>query len=140
MTFYEACKEIENISFVDSVIINSSRSQSLKDRKQTLAALTILELAQKGELFSKAYVDQVLWERDIATTQLDEIGKSLGEKMDDVKTVITARWIEKRHGYFECSNCHCDTNRLDKHGYPIGQDVKHNRPKYCPHCGAIMEE
>ena len=66
MTFYDACKEIENISFVDPEIINSSRSQSLKDRKQTLAALTILELAQKGELFSKAYVDQVLWERDIA--------------------------------------------------------------------------
>lgn len=139
MTFYDACKEIENISFVDPEIINSSRSQSLRNQKQTLAALTILEAAQKGELFSKSYVVQILWERDTAIKQLNEIGKSLGEKMDDVKTIITAKWIEKRHGYYECSHCHRDTNRLDKHGYPIGQDVNHKKPKYCPHCGAVME-
>ena len=139
MTFYDACKEIEDVSFIDSAETEGFGGQTFKDRNQTLAALTILELAQKGELFSKAYVDQVLWERDIATTQLDEIGKSLGEKMDDVKTVITAKWIEKRHGYYECSHCHRDTNRLDKHGYPIGQDVNHKKPKYCPHCGAVME-
>lgn len=139
MTFYEACKEIENVSFLDPEIISSSRGQTLKDRKQTLAALTILDLARKGELFSKAYVVQILGERDAAIVQLNEIGKSLGEKMDNVKTIVTAKWIEKRHGYFECSHCHRDTNRLDKHGYPIGQDVNHNKPKYCPHCGAVME-
>lgn len=140
MTLYDACKEIKDVSFIDGAASEGFGRQTFKDRKQTVAALVILEAAQKGEIFSKTYVDQVRWERDIAIGQLDEIGKSLGEKMDDVKTIIIAKWIEKRHGYFECSNCHCDTNRLDKHGYPIGQDVKHNRPKYCPHCGAIMEE
>lgn len=139
MTFYDACKEIENVSFLDPEIISSSRGQTLKDRKQTLAALTILDLVRKGELFSKAYVVQILGERDAAIVQLNEIGKSLGEKMDNVKTIVTAKWIEKRHGYYECSHCHRDTNRLDKHGYPIGQDVNHNKPKYCPHCGAVME-
>ena len=41
--------------------------------------------------FSKEYVEQILWERDTAIAQLDEIGKGLGEKMDDVKTIVTAR-------------------------------------------------
>ena len=140
MTLYDACNEIKNVSLIDCVETEGFGGQTFKDRKQTLAALIILEAAQKGEIFSKTYVDQVRWERDIAIEQLDEIGKSLGEKMDDVKTIITAMWIEKRHGYLECSNCHRDTNRLDKHGYPIGQDVNHSRPKYCPHCGAVMEE
>jgi len=138
MTFKDACKEIENISFIDPMVNNVIRNRSVKDRKQTLAIYIILEAAQKGELFSKEYVDQILWEKNMTLAQLNEIGKSFGEKMDDVKTIVTARWIEKRHGYFECSNCHRDTNKLDKHGYPIGQDVKHNYPKYCPHCGAYM--
>lgn len=136
MTLYDACNKIKDVSFVDNII----PGQTFKDRNQTVAILTILELASKGEVFSKEVLTQIRWERDIAISQLEEIGKSLGEKMDDVKAVITAKWIEKRHGYLECSNCHCDTNKLDRHGYPIGQDIKHNKPKYCPHCGAIMEE
>ena len=35
-------------------------------------------------------LEQVEWERDTALTQLAEIGKGLGEKMDDVRQV---RWI-----------------------------------------------
>ena len=136
MTLYDACNEIKDISFVDNII----PGQTFKDRNQTVAILTILELASKGEVFSKEVLTQIRWERDIAISQLEEIGKSLGEKMDDVKIIVTAIWIEKRHGYLECSNCHCDTNRLDKHGYPIGQDIKHNKPKYCPHCGAYMTD
>lgn len=136
MTLYDACNKIKGVSFVDNII----PGQTFKDRNQTVAILTILELASKGEVFSKEVLTQIRWERDIAISQLEEIGKSLGEKMDDVKAVITAKWIEKRHGYLECSNCHCDTNKLDRHGYPIGQDIKHNKPKYCPHCGAYMTD
>lgn len=134
MTFYDACKEIKEISFVDGINIG----QTFKNRKQTVAVLTILDLASKGEIFSKEVLDQVRWERDIAISQLEVIGKSLGEKMDDVQTITYAKWKEKRHGYLECSNCHFETNKLDKHGYPIGQDIKHNKLKYCPHCGASM--
>ena len=134
MTFYDACKEIKGISFVDGINVG----QTFKNRKQTVAVLTILDLASKGEILSKEVLDQVRWERDIAISQLEVIGKSLGEKMDDVQTITYAKWKEKRHGYLECSNCHFETNKLDKHGYPIGQDIKHNKPKYCPHCGASM--
>lgn len=34
--------------------------------------------------FKSAY-EQIRWERDVAIEQLSEIGKSLGEKMDDIK-------------------------------------------------------
>lgn len=134
MTLYDACKEIKEISFVDGINVG----QTFKNRKQTVAVQTILDLASKGEIFSKEVLDQVRWERDIAISQLEVIGKSLGEKMDDVQTITYAKWKEKRHGYLECLNCHCETNKLDRHGYPIGQDIKHDKPKYCPHCGALM--
>ena len=134
MTLYDACNKIKDISFVDDMI----SGQTFKDRKQTVAVLTILDLASKGKVISKEVLDQVRYERDLAISQLESIGKCFGEKMDDVQTITYAKWKEKRHGYLECSNCHCDTNRLDKHGYPIGQDIKHDKPKYCPHCGALM--
>lgn len=35
--------------------------------------------------------EQVAWERDIAIKQLADIGKSLGEKMDDVAKVVRCR-------------------------------------------------
>lgn len=35
-----------------------------------------------------AYIQQILWERDIAIQQLEEIGISLSEKIDSVKN----RW------------------------------------------------
>lgn len=136
MTLYDACNKIKDISFVDDMI----SGQTFKDRKQTVAVLTILDLASKGKVISKEVLDQVRYERDLAISQLESIGKCFGEKMDDVQTITYAKWKEKRHGYLECSNCHCDTNRLDKHGYPIGQDIKHDKPKYCPHCGAYMTD
>lgn len=46
-------------------------------------------LALIRELKSKADAyDQMKWERDIAVGQLEQIGKSLGEKMDDVKNIL----------------------------------------------------
>ena len=35
--------------------------------------------------------EQVAWERDIAVGQLSDIGKSFGEKMDDVAKVVRCR-------------------------------------------------
>lgn len=36
-------------------------------------------------------LEKVEWERDIALAQLAEIGKSFGEKMDDVRPVVLCR-------------------------------------------------
>lgn len=38
---------------------------------------------------SKLYADQLKWERDVALRQLSEIGKSFGERMDDIVALQT---------------------------------------------------
>lgn len=43
-----------------------------------------LEPDDVKQMVSRAAFEQVMWERDIALKQLAEIGKGLGEKMDDV--------------------------------------------------------
>lgn len=40
---------------------------------------------------SQGVVDQIRWERDTALSQLKEIGKGLGEKMDDVVELMKSR-------------------------------------------------
>lgn len=41
----------------------------------------------ESDFVSVKTLDQVRWERDVAIAQLAEIGKSLGERMDDVRRV-----------------------------------------------------
>lgn len=89
-----------------------------------------------ADVVSKAAYDQVAWERHLAEVQLKSIGKSLGEKMDDVQPMKHGRWS----GYF-CSNCGISKynfisfNFDDKNGYarPFGTW------NYCPRCGAKMD-
>lgn len=72
--------------------------------------------------------NQILWERDTALAQLAEIGKGLGEKMDDVRPVVRGRWITRPYlmGNTQyCSRC----------GENYG--AKYN---FCPNCGADMRE
>ena len=45
-----------------------------------------LDPDEKEQIVSRAVFEQVMWERDIALEQLAEIGKGLGERMDDVFT------------------------------------------------------
>lgn len=44
-----------------------------------------------ADVVEKDVVAQIQWERDTAVAQLAEIGKSLGEKMDDVAEVVRCR-------------------------------------------------
>ena len=44
-----------------------------------------------ADVVSKAAYDQVAWERNLAEEQLKSIGKSLGEKMDDVQPVVRCK-------------------------------------------------
>lgn len=79
-------------------------------------------------------LEQVEWERDTALAQLAEIGKGLGEKMDDVRPVVRGRWIShdfvdmgkgRYTGSVECSVCH--------RFLPMKEN-------FCPNCGANMRE
>ena len=52
-----------------------------------------LEPDDDKQMVSRAVLRQAMWERDIALKQLSEIGKGLGEKMDDVAPVVHGYWI-----------------------------------------------
>lgn len=61
-------------------------------------SLGSVEDFQKAKTTAGAF-NQVKWERDVAISQLEEIGVSLGQKMDDVKqeirNVIITEFVEK---------------------------------------------
>ena len=83
-----------------------------------------------ADVVSKAAYDQVAWERHLAEVQLKSIGKSLGEKMDDVQPVKHGgKWVND----IQCSNC----------GWYMEDDVTMSPMivffDYCPNCGARMD-
>lgn len=88
-----------------------------------------LEPDGKEQKVSRAVFEQVMWERDIALKQLADIGKGLGEKMDDVAPVVHGYWIMHDDEILgltcECSNCHTET---------MGDG------NYCTKCGTKMDE
>lgn len=67
---------------------------------------------------------QKAWELDIALAQLREIGKSFGERMDDI--IRHGRWlpVNEKEDAFDCSECDAMVQQ------------KHN---FCPKCGAKMD-
>lgn len=56
---------------------------SMKSAEEIIALL--------NESVSQGVVDQIRWERDTALGQLAEIGKGLGEKMDDVVELVKSK-------------------------------------------------
>lgn len=71
---------------------------------------------------------QVQQERDIAIEQLSEIGKSLGEKMDDVAYIVHGCW-KNHNSYPKCSECGYMPRFID--------DI--DDINYCPNCGAKID-
>ena len=63
-----------------------------------------------ADVVSRGAYDQTDWERCVALTQLKEIGKSLGERMDDVRPVVLCRdcvnYGEMLSGYDHRLICH----------------------------------
>lgn len=79
---------------------------------------------------SQGIVDQICWERDTALSQLEEIGKGLGSKMDDivallkeqeaVEPILVCEGWNKHHNNYVCPRC--------------GYDVFYEQ-NYCSECG-----
>ena len=85
-----------------------------------------------ADVVSKAAYDQVVWERNLAKEQLKSIGKSLGEKMDDVQPVKHGKNLDREiPSIFSCSVC--GWHSWDTY---CGDTSEYN---YCPHCGAKMD-
>ena len=68
--------------------LHESRGESCADRMH-LDALELLKVS-----VSQNVVDQFRWERDTAIKQLSEIGKGLGEKMDDIAKIVRCKDCE----------------------------------------------
>lgn len=85
---------------------------------------------------SQGVVDQICWERDTALFQLEQIGKGLGSKMDDIVAMLKEHEAvkpvldEQTGRMWLCGNC----------GTYVGfEDHDDNDPneydKYCRECG-----
>lgn len=60
--------------------------------------------AQLPETVSIEHLKQVMWERDVAIRQLNEIGKGFGEKMDDVRKVVFCKDCRYRSNTGTCQH------------------------------------
>ena len=80
-----------------------------------------------ADVVSQGTVDQIRWERDLALSQLESIGKGLGSKMDDVAEVKHGHWVAYpiADGMNRCSVCGV---------------LRFGESNYCPMCGASMDE
>ena len=81
-------------------------------------------------------IEQIIWERDVAIEQLNELGLSLGQKVDDVKVInlneLTKNVEEKMTYMCGCRNC-IET---------ITQVIKGERKpleSHCSQCGKFEE-
>lgn len=80
----------------DALKLLKEQHETIKNLEQEIRDknVRLTERAEQVEHLLKksvpqGVVDQIRWERDTALSQLKEIGKGLGEKMDDVKP----KWI-----------------------------------------------
>lgn len=84
-------------------------------------------------------IEQVRWERDVAVSQLNELGLSLGQKVDHVKELIDKNTeneaIDKSKNPTDWHVMHCPT--CDRIFWNSGQFM-HYEPKYCEKCGQKM--
>lgn len=107
-------------------------------------ALENLKNIPAADVVSKAAYNKVAWERHLAEVQLKSIGKSIGEKMDDVQPVKHGKWVYDENGIdwniagWRCSECDVVNAALPTF---CGKEKLHLfvGSKFCPNCGARMD-
>lgn len=77
-------------------------------------------------------IEQIMWERDMAISQLEEIGVSFGEKMDEVKEALEKQIAKKLEIYTDTRNY------MDMYGNVT--DIYEVDIYECPNCGAYITE
>lgn len=73
------------------------------------SVIEYVENLKPADVVSRGLFDQIKWERDIAIDQLDQIGKTLGEKMDNVASVVRCKdckFLMFSDCYGECRRGH----------------------------------
>lgn len=88
---------IDEFEWLKSVVNESSRDEIEE-------IIQRIKNAQAVDAVSKSLYDQIKWERDIAIEQLEELGLSLGQKIDGVyltkeKYDNLLGYVDKRYKY-----------------------------------------
>ena len=85
------------------------------DRLSGYEAIGTIDEFKRAKSMENVY-GQVKWERDVAISQLEEIGVSLGQKMDDIKA-LKEKSVAKKVEYFSetfqaytCPSCETPIN------------------------------
>jgi len=84
-----------------------------KDPTMCIYRLSVDALKVLKNSVSQEVVSQIRWERDNALSQLNEIGKGLGSKMDDVVEAIEEKkarlmTLEEIHAMKPGESCYCE--------------------------------
>ncbi len=115
-------------------------------------AIDKVEAIPAADVCSIEVLKQVMWERDAALSQLAEVGKGLGAKMDDVRPVVKGHWELDENGMdwnipaWVCSECGARNDALPVIvRFPDGEKTTYDPYRFscsnfCPNCGAMMEE
>lgn len=84
---------------------------------------------------SQGVFDQIKWERDMVIAQLEEIGKGLGEKMDNVKEALKAQEPVPPKVDIDTYACRVCGTRLERQSLIGSNAVLAETFNYCPNCG-----
>ena len=105
-------------------------------------ALGTVEELKEAKMKVSVY-EQIKWERDIAISQLEEIGISLGQKMDDIKEAREKQVAKKPiktpilwGSEKRCPSCN-EAFRCNIAGYKIEEAI--GNIKHCYHCGQALK-
>ncbi len=136
------CLDVEDCKRNNQAI---SKAITALEEIQQYRALGTMEELRELVAKGKAY-GQVAQERNIAISQLEEIGCSLGEKMDEVKEAMEKQRAKKPyieiekatglHKDYDCYEClNCDSFL----GHVSDCKDENYRYDYCPNCGQAID-
>lgn len=118
--------------------VRGSNNSDFVDAPTWNDAVSLIGSLPAADVVPKTAYGQAVWERDVAISQLQTIGKGLGAKMDDVAPVVHGRWEKVStpsllYHKFKCSECGHEFTVAARFNYlPL-------LPKYCQECGAKMD-
>ena len=138
--------EIDGSLVSDALKLLKEQHEAIKSLEQEIRDknVRLTERAEQVERLLKksvpqSVVDQIRWERDTALSQLKEIGKCLGEKMDDVKpkTQQPKKVLYKTNPWTNlpvsfCPNCE-EAIKMYEYGHGFA------KRKYCSYCGQAID-
>ena len=137
---YRAIGTVEQLEWCKDA---SHWKELFKEKLEQYEAICTIEEFKRAKEMEAVY-GQVKWERDIAISQLEEIGVALGQKMEEFKT-LKEKSVAKKQGNINDFDSHL---KLSKAGFlccsSINKDIRYplislSDLDYCPRCGQKLD-